>query len=256
MTLDPTSETDGVEADPLRGAAGFGWRRLQMLSAMVAIASFVVPMVIDLTLEPFFLALGAPFVIGVLLALKWPRVAAIWLGVFSLVFLLTSVPFLGEALTHPESVRDFIPSFVLILASVVGAASAIPSFRESSGRSVRSPAPRRIAATSMGLIVAASAWSMIAYAGLEDAVPERGDIRVTAEDFLFSPDGIRTNQPSVSIAVTNRDNTRHTFTITELGVDLNLPPDSIQRVTFTADPGTYRFYCSLHPDMEGQLRVR
>jgi plastocyanin len=252
MALDPRSEADAVEPDRHRRATGFGWRRLQRLAAIAAIASIAVPMALDLTIEPFFLATAAPFAIGLLLAFKWPRVAAIWLGVFSLAFLLISVPFL----THPESARDFIPSSVLALASVVGAAAAIPSFRESSGRSVRSQAPRRIAATSMGLIVAASAWSMIAYAGLENAVPQQGDILMTTEDFVFSPLEIATNQRTVSIAVTNRDNTRHTLTITELEVDLNLPPRTIQRVTFTADPGTYMFYCVLHPDMKGQLRAR
>ena len=56
--------------------------------------------------------------------------------------------------------------------------------------------------------------------------------------------------------VTNLDGTRHTFTIDELGVDLSVPPNSEGRVTFTAEPGTYRFYCRPHEvDMEGSLVV-
>ena len=54
----------------------------------------------------------------------------------------------------------------------------------------------------------------------------------------------------------DRDGTRHTFTIDELGVDLSIPPESGQRVSFTAAPGTYRFYCRPHaPGMEGVLVV-
>jgi plastocyanin len=254
--MESGSQAAGGEPHRDIGAARFGWRRLQMLAAIAAIASFVVPMVIDLSLEPFFLAMAAPFVVGLLLGLKWPRVAAIWLGVISLAILLVSIPFLGEAMTHPESVRDFIPTSVFILSSVVGAAAAIPSFRESSRVSVRSGTPRRIAVALIGLMVAASAWSMVAYAGLDNAVPQEGDILLTAEDFAFTPVAITAERGTVSIAVTNHDNTRHTLTMTDLGVDLNIPPGTTQRVTFTADQGTYTFFCRPHPDMEGQLEAR
>ncbi|MBA2724366.1 MAG: cupredoxin domain-containing protein, partial [Actinobacteria bacterium] len=55
----------------------------------------------------------------------------------------------------------------------------------------------------------------------------------------------------------NRDDTRHTLTIDELEVDLNLPPNTAQRVSFEADPGTYRFFCRPHdPSMEGELTIR
>jgi plastocyanin len=73
------------------------------------------------------------------------------------------------------------------------------------------------------------------------------------EDFAFTPTDVTTDPGTASIAVTNQDNTRHTFTITELGVDLSVPPGTTQTVTFTAAPGAYTFFCSPHPDMQGQL---
>lgn len=57
--------------------------------------------------------------------------------------------------------------------------------------------------------------------------------------------------------MTNKDGTLHTFTIDELDVDLASPGGTSARVTFEAEPGTYRFYCVPHEaDMNGKLTVR
>jgi plastocyanin len=105
----------------------------------------------------------------------------------------------------------------------------------------------------VALLLAASAWSFVAITGLEDAATQSGDILVTTEDFAFAPNSVSIDAGTVAVAVTNRDNTRHTFSITELGVELSLPPGTTQRVSFTAEPGTYTFFCSPHPDMQGEL---
>jgi plastocyanin len=230
-----------------------GWRGLQIFAAIAALVSFVAPMVIDLSLEPFFLAMAAPFVVGLMLAVRWPRVAAVWLGVVSLAILLFSAPFLGEALTHPESAADFLPLALFALATFVGALTAIPALRETKGGGHHTRLPRRVAAASAAVLLASTAWSFAAFTGLEDAAPQSGDILVTTEDFAFAPKAVSTEAGNISVAVTNHDNTRHTFSISELGVELSLPPGTTQRVTFTAEPGIYTFFCSPHPDMQGQL---
>lgn len=241
------------EPDKDDNGAGFGWRRLQILAAIAVLVSFVAPMVINLTLEPVLLSMSAPFAIGLLWSVKWPRVAAIWLGVVSLAVLLFSVPFLGEALTHPESAVDFIPLSLFALATLVGAVTAMLAFRETGGGGHPTQAPRRVAVVSAALLLAVTAWSVVASAGLEGAGLQPGDILVTIEDFAFTPIEISTGPDTISIAVSNHDNTRHTFTITELDVDLSLPPGTTQRVSFAAEPGTYTFFCSPHPDMQGEL---
>lgn len=248
-------QTGGIGSDREVSGGGFGWGRLQKLAAIGVLVSFVVPMVIELSLEPFLVSMAAPFAVGLLLAVKWPRVAAIWLGVVSLAVLLFSLPFLGEVLIHPESAVDFIPLFLFALGTVVGAAAAIPAFREIGGGGVPSHGPRRIAAASAALFLAAAAWSVVAFVELEDASPQPGDVLLNTDDFAFTPSDITTESGTVSLAVTNHDDTRHTFTITELGVDLSLTPGTTQRVTFTAEPGTYTFFCDPHPDMQGRLVV-
>jgi len=245
-------QTGGIGSDREVSGGGFGWRRLQKLAAIGVVFSFVAPMLISLSLEPFFLSMAAPFAVGLLLV-KWPRVAAIWLGLVSLAVLSFSLPFLGEVLIHPESAVDFIPLSLFALGAVLGAAAAIPAFREVGGRSLQSRGPRRIGAAAAGLLVAASTWSGVAFVGVEEATPQAGDIVVTVEDFAFTPIDVITDPGTVSLAVTNHDNTRHTFTIAELGVDLSLTPGTTQRITFAAEPGTYTFFCNPHPDMQGQL---
>lgn len=242
----------GGSGGAIRGRR-FGWRRLQIIAAVGVLISLVAPMLIELSLEPFLLSMAAPFAIGLLLTMKWPRAAAIWLGFVSLAVFVFSLPFLGEALTHPESAIDFIPLSLFALATVVGAAVAIPAFRETGTGAVLPKGPRTIARASTVLLLAATAWSVVASVGVVDATPQEGDIGVTVEDFAFTPVDVNTDPGAISIAVTNQDNTRHTFTITELGVDLSLSPGTTQRVTFTAEPGTYTFFCSPHPDMQGQL---
>ncbi len=99
--------------------------------------------------------------------------------------------------------------------------------------------------------------SLLAAAAIEGVRAREGDIRVATEDIEFRPAAIRAEGTAVAVHVTNRDSTRHTFTIDELGVDLNLPPNSTQRVTFKAKPGTYRFFCRPHEsEMQGDLVVR
>jgi plastocyanin len=241
---------------PNRGE-GFGWRRLQILAAFGVLVSLLVSMLIQLSFEPFLLATAAPFIVGLLLMIRWPRVGCLWLGVSSLGLLAFSVPFLAEALVRPESLADFIPLFVLVLSLFVGAVAAIPSFRQGSAPDAPSGSARAIAIVSGALIVAATVVSVVAFAGIESVPARAGDIGLITEDIEFHPSQINGDGPKISVHVANRDDTRHTFTIDELGVDLSVPPNSDQRVSFEAESGTYDFYCRPHaPGMEGVLVVR
>lgn len=250
----PAREDDRTS---LEGSTGFGWRRLQVVAALGLVGSLLLPMFIQLSFEPFLLAMAAPFIVGLLLIFQWPRFAAMWLGVCSLAVLLFSAPFLAEALAHPESMADFIPLFIFTVSTLVGIVATIPSFRQGRRRDAGSEPARAIAVGAGALIVAAVVASIVTAAGIESVPAQASDIRVVTEEFEFHPAGIAAETGSISLHVTNRDATRHTFTIDELGVDLNLPPHSTQRVTFVADQGIYRFYCRPHaPDMEGEFVVR
>lgn len=239
----------------------FGWRRLQLAAALATLASFVIPMLIGRKLESFLLAMAAPVVVGLLVMVRWSRVGAIWLGITSLGLLVSSAAFLPQPLTHPESTADFIPLLIFTVSTLAGSIAAIPSFREPTRPASPSRAPRRIAAASAMVILAGALWSLVAARGVTSVAAGVGDVRLVTKDIKFMPAAVDTRIDArggkISIYVTNRDATRHTFTIDSLGVDLNVPPNSSQRITFSAGPGTYRFYCRPHsPGMSGELIVR
>lgn len=107
------------------------------------------------------------------------------------------------------------------------------------------------------VLVAATAVSIAAAGRVVSFTAQPGDIELTAKDFKFDSRTITTDTGTVAVTVANDDATLHTFTIDELGVDLNVPPGTTQRVRFPADRGTYRFYCIPHAlDMAGELVVR
>jgi len=262
MSRDLDTATEGQQTRmgpqaPDQRRRGLGWRKLHVLAAAGVLGSLLASMGIVPSPEPLLLTM-TPFVIGLLLMLRWPRVGTVWLGVSSLGLLLFSAPFLADALAHPESLTDFIPLVVFTVSLLVGTVAAIPSFRQGRGPDAASGLPGAIAVGAGALILAASLVAVVAFVQTESVSAQAGDVRVEIEDFRFRPAAFYARTGTVSVHVTNRDTTRHTFTIDELGVDLNLPPNSSQRVSFAAaGSGTYRFYCRPHgPDMEGELVVR
>lgn len=76
-------------------------------------------------------------------------------------------------------------------------------------------------------------------------------------DFAFKPGKLEAASGTISVHIKNSDQTLHTFTIEELGVDVSVPPGKEVRVTFNADAGSYKFTCRPHaPDMAGELTVK
>ena len=188
---------------------------------------------------------------------RWPRTGIVWLGVVSLGELLSGAPFFVEALRHPESPADFLPLALYTLATLLGSVATVPAFREARRPAAAGRTPVVLAWSSVVVLVAATVLSLAAAAGVESVPPEPGDLIVTATDFTFGDAAVEASAGDVAVAVTNTGSSRHTFTIDELGVDLDVPPGTTQRVTFTAAAGVYRFYCRPHgPAMEGQLSAR
>jgi plastocyanin len=62
----------------------------------------------------------------------------------------------------------------------------------------------------------------------------------------------------IVLDVSNADPTQHNFTLGDLEISRNIPPDANTLVRFTApEPGRYRFYCKYHQqEMQGWLTVR
>jgi plastocyanin len=81
-----------------------------------------------------------------------------------------------------------------------------------------------------------------------------GDLVLQAKNFEFSKPVLTARAGRVAVFVDNQDVSSHDFTIKGV-VQKSLPGQKAGRAVFDVQPGSYRFYCSLHPDMEGTLRV-
>jgi plastocyanin len=81
-----------------------------------------------------------------------------------------------------------------------------------------------------------------------------GDIALEAKHFEFTEQTLEAEAGRIAVFVENADVAHHDFTINDV-VEIQLPGQKAGRRAFDVEAGTYRFYCSLHPDMEGTLKV-
>ncbi len=77
---------------------------------------------------------------------------------------------------------------------------------------------------------------------------------IVAQGFAFSPDSVTVSAGKVTLTVTNKDSTEHTFTLDDGSSSTNLPPG--KTVTITLDLSkTVGWHCNIHPSMTGTLNV-
>ncbi len=87
------------------------------------------------------------------------------------------------------------------------------------------------------------------------AAPARAaDAAVTIDNFTFSPERV-TVAPGTTVTWTNRDDIPHTVASTTRAFKSSaLDTDDHFSFTFR-QPGTYEYFCSLHPHMKGTIVV-
>ena len=107
------------------------------------------------------------------------------------------------------------------------------------------------------LLVILAAVGAVATLTTKSVAAEEGDVTAVAEDVEFVPEDLEAASGDVGIHIDNKDQVRHTFTIDELDVNLELPAGKGARTSFTADPGEYAFYCAVpgHESMKGTLTL-
>ena len=96
------------------------------------------------------------------------------------------------------------------------------------------------------------------------APPPPVELRSGAKEELKSTDAswtpatyVTATGAKVVLDVSNADPTQHNFTLGDLEISKNIPPDTSTLIRFTAPkPGRYRFYCKYHQqEMQGWLTV-
>jgi hypothetical protein len=68
-------------------------------------------------------------------------------------------------------------------------------------------------------------------------------VAIESRNAAYSTTSLAAPAGQVTVVLTNYDLLWHTFTIDELHVDLEAPLGGTREATFTAAPGSYRFYC-------------
>jgi plastocyanin len=97
-------------------------------------------------------------------------------------------------------------------------------------------------------------------ASLDGAVPApalAADAEVTIDNFTFSPMQL-TVVAGTRVTWTNRDDIPHTIARRDDPRAMRSPPlDTEESFAYTfVKPGTYHYFCSLHPHMQGTVVVQ
>jgi plastocyanin len=93
----------------------------------------------------------------------------------------------------------------------------------------------------LALVVSLPLW--LVTRSTVDAEVAAGLQEVTATNFVFEDVAVGAGE---SIVVRNTDPFHHTFTIDELGIDVDLLPGEAVVVALPDSPGTYTYYCVPH----------
>ena len=193
------------------------------------------------------------FIVGLVLLGRNERKGTIMLGVLALLFFAINIPFIVDALVHPEAWSEFIPNVIGVLGAVT-ALSAVTALLRNKGTE---KAAGFLVRTVLVIGVVAIAGSVVMTLGLESDTAQAGDVTLVAEDVEWDPEQLEVDGGG-AVFVENKDLFRHTFTVEDLDISEDLGPGQDVRVELSAEPGEYEFVCEVpgHEDMEGTLTVR
>jgi plastocyanin len=244
---DTTTGTEAADRttwrDVLRGAA----------TGQLILAAFMllITVAFEGRFDPMPVVIGLIVAGGVLwLAKSKGRGAVIYAGVVSLLLFLMVAAFGGlTVFTRPQSTFELILFGGLLVVTVLGLVATVGAFRGRGGPAA-ALAPR-IAGGAITLLVVVG---VVAGALTGSATRMPGDLALQTKHFEFTETELTADAGRISVFVENEDVATHDFTIKDVAV-IDLPAQRASRGSFDVEPGTYRFYCSLHPDMEGTLKV-
>lgn len=180
------------------------------------------------------------------------RVLGLAVAAFGVLAVAGNVEIILDELQHPESA----PAFILNLLSLVGVSLAVvgglAAFRRRPTGAIRT-----LAVGATGVFVAATVASLAIAAGTESDTALTGDVEVTARQVMWAPETITIDSSATGLWIDNQDGIRHTFTIPQLGIDVDVPALKARRIDIDATPGEYQIICTVpgHETMTGTLIV-
>lgn len=229
--------------DVLRGAATG--------QAVMAAFMLAITVAFERRFDPMPVVIGLIVAGGVVLLAKRPgKGGVVYAGVVSLLLFLMVAMFGGlTVFTRAQSTFELILFGGLLVVTLLGLIATVGALQGAAGPAAE-VAPK-VAGAFIGLLVVVG---VVAGALTGSATRMPGDLALEAKHFGFSEAVLEAEAGRVAVFVENADVAHHDFTIADV-VAIELPGQKAGRKAFDVEAGTYRFYCSLHPDMEGELKV-
>jgi plastocyanin len=176
--------------------------------------------------------------------------------VAALLFLLGNLQFVVEDIAHPDSILNFFVG----AAGFVGAPLAFVSML---GALLNwgSGAVRPLAAVGAVALVVLLGIGLASTLGVDSDERQDGDVPLTAEKVEWVVEGEENPALVVdaggAVFVENKDLTRHTFTVDDSDVEVEVPAGADRRVVIDLEAGSYTYRCDVpgHETMEGELTV-
>jgi len=113
----------------------------------------------------------------------------------------------------------------------------------------------RIASSVMPVILAMLLLSVGSSRVRASDQPSTANVAIKIDNFVFGPQAI-TVPVGTTVTWMNSDDIPHTAVSTD-GVFKSKVMDTDEKFSYTFDkPGTYSYYCSVHPKMTGQVVVK
>ena len=228
------------------------WRRLCAIALVVSAVGDMAVQLLARTVIPPLLVFAFLSLVSAGLLRRPGRAGPIAALVVATLALLAGVPFVQGALAHPESPIDFLHGITSMVFRLTAAGAAIATLRHWSPAAARS--------TSMGL-AAVSALAVIAtlaatLLGGSDAALA-GDVTVQARNATWGPQTLSVDAGN-GVLVDNADGFRHTFSVRDTDLSVELPAWQSKRVAVDLAPGSYELFCAVpgHEAMTGTLEVR
>ncbi len=192
--------------------------------------------------------------IGAFLAWRfstWGRVVGLLLGIATAAMTF----WLGFGIMVPASFVEFTAATGFLLGVILLLYGGIASLvRRNDVRDEPARSEVLLGRAALGIVVLALVVSLplwLVNRTTVDAAAAEGLPEVVATNFAFDNVTVPATSDGASVVVRNRDPFLHTFTIDELGIDVELLPGSASVVELPATPGTWTYYCIPHSGEAG-----
>jgi plastocyanin len=225
-----------------REVAGITWRHLLRYAALADLAVMAVAGIALRDKE----AVG--FAVVILIGLVFLRIRSgiagvVMIGVLSLDAAVFMLPAAASNSLHRGGFTGLLIPLSIAVISLSGLFAAIGSLLRHRKPASNAHAAGLAAQAAIAVFIVALIAGTVSQRTSKSETARVGDIRVGMRNTAFLQKDLRASTGPITVAVSNHDLFWHTFTIDALHVNVDVPIGADRRVTFSAPPGRYEFYC-------------